>query len=32
MWISFCDKKVKNTVPRTCVISDLNGKEIVGTL
>ena len=24
-------KKVKNTVPWTCVINDLNGKEIVGT-
>ena len=23
-------KKIKNTVPRTYVISDLNGKEIVG--
>ena len=25
-------KKVKNTVPWTNVINDLNGKEIVGTL
>ena len=25
-------KKVKNTVPWTCIINDLNGKEIVGTL
>ena len=24
-------KKVKNTVPWTCVISDLKGKKIVGT-
>ena len=24
-------KKVKNTVPWTCFISDLNGEEIVGT-
>ena len=24
-------KKVKKTVPWTCVISDLKGKEIVGT-
>ena len=24
-------KKVKNTVPWTCVISDLKGKEIAGT-
>ena len=24
-------QKVKNTVPRTYVISDLNGEEIVGT-
>ena len=27
----FVIQKVKNNVPRTCVISDLNGKEIVGT-
>ena len=27
----FLIKKVKNTVPRTCVISNLNGEEIVGT-
>ena len=27
----FAIKKVKNTVPRTCVISDLNGKEVIGT-
>ena len=25
-------KKVKNTVPWTCVISELNVEEIVGTL
>ena len=25
-------KKVKNTVPWTYIINDLNGKEIVGTL
>ena len=25
-------KKVKNTVPWTCITNDLNGKEIVGTL
>ena len=25
-------KKVKNTVPRTYVISDIDGKDIVGTL
>ena len=24
-------KKVKNTVPRTYVINDLNGEEIIGT-
>ena len=24
-------KKVKHTVPRTCVIDDLNSEEIVGT-
>ena len=24
-------KKIKNTLPRTLVISDLKGKEIVGT-
>ena len=24
-------KKVKNTVPWTCVVSDLKGEEIVGT-
>ena len=28
----FVIKKVKNTVPWTNVINDLNGKEIVGTL
>ena len=28
---SFYDKKVKNTVPWTNIISDLNGKQIVGT-
>ena len=27
----FLIKKVKNTVPRTYVINDLNGKEIIGT-
>ena len=27
----FAIKKVKNTVPWTCVVSDLNGKEVVGT-
>ena len=27
----FVIKKVKNTVPRIYVISDLNGEEIVGT-
>ena len=27
----FVIKKVKNTVPWTCVINDLNGDEIVGT-
>ena len=27
----FVIKKAKNTVPRTCVISNLNGKETVGT-
>ena len=28
----FVMKKVKNTVPWTYIINDLNGKEIVGTL
>ena len=27
----FLIKKVKNTVPWTCVINDLNGEEIIGT-
>ena len=27
----FVVSKIKNTVPQTCVISDLNGEEIVGT-
>ena len=27
----FVIKKVKNTVPRTHVINDLNGEEIIGT-
>ena len=27
----FVIKKVKNTVPWTCIINDLNGKEIIGT-
>ena len=27
----FIIKKVKNTVPRTYVINDLSGKEIIGT-
>ena len=27
----FVIKKVRNTVPRTCVINDLNGEEIIGT-
>ena len=27
----FCDQKIKNTVPWTYVIEDLNGGEIVGT-
>ena len=31
VWSSFYDKKDKNTVPWTYVISDLNGEEIVGT-
>ena len=25
-------KEVKNTVPWTCVINDLNGEEIIGTV
>ena len=28
----FVISNVKNTVPWTCLISDLNGEEIVGTL
>ena len=28
----FVIKKVKNTVPWTCVINDLNREEIIGTL
>ena len=31
VWRSFVIKKVKNTVPWTCIINDLNGKEIIGT-
>ena len=27
----FVIKKVKNTIPWTCVINDLNGEEIIGT-
>ena len=27
----FVIKEVKNTVPWTCAISDLNGEEIIGT-
>ena len=27
----FIIKKIKNTVPWTCVINDLNGEEIIGT-
>ena len=27
----FVIKKIKNTVPWTCVINDLNGEEIIGT-
>ena len=27
----FVISKIKNTVPWTCVINDLNGEEIVGT-
>ena len=27
----FVIKKIKNTVPRTYVINDLNGEEIIGT-
>ena len=30
VWRNFCDKKVKNTVPWTYVISDLNGEKIIG--
>ena len=28
---AFVSKKAKNTVPRTYIISDFNGEEIVGT-
>ena len=28
---SFCVKEIKNTVPWTYVINDLNGEEIIGT-
>ena len=28
----FIIKKIKNTVPQTYVINDLNGEEIIGTL
>ena len=31
VWRSFVIKKVKNTVPWTYVINDLNGEEIIGT-
>ena len=31
VWRSFVITKVKNTVPWTYVINDLNGEEIVGT-
>ena len=31
VWRSFVIKRVKNTVPWTYVINDLNGKEIIGT-
>ena len=31
VWRSFCNKKVKNTVPWLYVINDLNGDEIIGT-
>ena len=31
VWRSFVIKKVKNTVPGTYVINDLNGEEIIGT-
>ena len=27
----FIIKKIKNTVPWTCVLNDLNGEEIIGT-
>ena len=27
----FVIKKVKNTIPWTCVINDLNGEKIIGT-
>ena len=30
VWRSFVIKKVKNTVPWTYVINDLNGEEIIG--
>ena len=28
VWRSFCIKKIKNAVPRTYVINDLNDEEI----
>ena len=31
VWKSFCDKKAKNTVPWTYVISDIKGEETIGT-
>ena len=31
VWRSFVIKKVKNTVPWTYIINDLNGEEIIGT-
>ena len=31
VWRNFCNCKIKNTVPWTYVIHDLNGEEIVGT-
>ena len=27
----FVIKEIKNTIPRTCVINDLNGEQIIGT-
>ena len=29
--VTFIIKKIKNTVPQTYVINDLNGEEIIGT-